>query len=296
MRWSQFYLFTTRESPSDAEVVSHRLMVRSGMLRKLAAGIYTYLPMGWRSVLKLMTIVRREMERAGAIELAMPAIQPAELWEESGRWTQYGKELLRMEDRHQRSFCFGPTHEEVITDVVRRDIKSYRQLPINLYQIQTKFRDEIRPRFGLMRGREFIMKDAYSFDVPTRPALEVVLPGNASLPTAPNLRGLPTRVHRGRGRQRCTIGGSSSHEFMVIAETGESDCRTMRATATTAPMSKRRPRQVGGTDLQERRARVGLWKRSRPPVPPRSMRSQPSSASPAAPDRQGRCSTRVSTR
>src|SRR5947209_164449 len=163
MRWSRFYLYTTREVPNDAEVISHQLMVRAGLIKKVAAGIYTYLPFGWRSLQKLMAIVRREMNAAGAVELSMPAIQPAELWVESGRWQRYGKELLRIKDRHERDFVFGPTHEEVITDTVRRDVKSYRQLPFNLYQIQTKFRDEIRPRFGLMRGREFLMKDAYSF-------------------------------------------------------------------------------------------------------------------------------------
>ena len=219
MRWSQFYLFTTREVPSDAEVVSHQLMVRAGMLRKLAAGIYTYLPLGWRSVLKLMTIVRREMEKAGAVELSMPAIQPAELWEESGRWEKYGKELLRMEDRHQRSFCFGPTHEEVITDVVRRDVKSYRQLPLNLYQIQTKFRDEIRPRFGLMRGREFIMKDAYSFDTDEaslQEAYQAMHRAYCGVFEACELDYTVVEADSG------TIGGSSSHEFMVLADTGES--------------------------------------------------------------------------
>ena len=165
MRWSRYYLYTTREVPNDAEVISHQLMVRTGMIKKLAAGIYTYMPFGWRSLQKFMAIVRREMSAAGAIEMSMPDIQPAELWVESGRWERYGKELLRIRDRHERDFVFGPTHEEVVTDAVRRDVKSYRQLPFNLYQIQTKFRDEIRPRFGLMRGREFIMKDAYSFDI-----------------------------------------------------------------------------------------------------------------------------------
>ena len=219
MRWSQFYLFTTREVPSDAEVVSHQLMVRAGMLRKLAAGIYTYLPLGWRSVLKMMTIVRREMEKAGAVELSMPAIQPAELWEESGRWEKYGKELQRMEDRHQRSFCFGPTHEEVITDVVRRDVKSYRQLPLKLYQIQTNFRDEIRPRFGLMRGREFIMKDAYSFDTDEaslQEAYQAMHRAYCGVFEACELDYTVVEADSG------TIGGSSSHEFMVLADTGES--------------------------------------------------------------------------
>ncbi|HXO18729.1 MAG TPA: aminoacyl--tRNA ligase-related protein, partial [Thermoanaerobaculia bacterium] len=148
MRWSRYYLYTTREVPNDAEVVSHQLMVRAGMIKKVAAGIYSYLPFGWRSLAKLMAIVRRELDAIGAAELTLPAIQPAELWQESGRWQRYGKELLRIKDRHERDFVFGPTHEEVITDIVRRDLKSYRQLPVSLYQIQTKFRDEIRPRFG----------------------------------------------------------------------------------------------------------------------------------------------------
>ncbi len=219
MRWSKYYLFTTREVPNDAEVVSHQLMVRTGMIKKVAAGIYTYLPFGWRSLSKLMTIVRRELDASGCIELSMPAIQPAELWVESGRWERYGKELLRIKDRHERDFVFGPTHEEVITDTVRRDVKSYRQLPFNLYQIQTKFRDEIRPRFGLMRGREFIMKDAYSFHVDA-----------ASLDVAyREMHEAYTRIfracHLDFGAVEAdtgTIGGSASHEFMVVAGTGES--------------------------------------------------------------------------
>src|SRR6266568_5424728 len=163
MRWSEYFLYTLREDPADADVISQKLMIRSGMLRKVAAGIYTYLPLGLRSLKKLEIIVREEMNRAGAIELLMPAIQPGELWMESGRWKLYGRELLRIKDRHDRDFLFAPTAEEVITDTVRDAINSYRQLPVNLYQIQTKFRDEVRPRFGLMRGREFTMKDAYSF-------------------------------------------------------------------------------------------------------------------------------------
>jgi prolyl-tRNA synthetase len=218
-RWSRYYLHTTREVPADAEVISHQLMVRAGMIRKVAAGIYTYLPAGWRSLAKLMTIVRREMEAAGAVELAMPAVQPAELWQESGRWTQYGKELLRIRDRHDREFCFGPTHEEVITDLVRRDVKSYRQLPFNLYQIQTKFRDEIRPRFGLMRGREFLMKDAYSFHATDASLDEGYEAMRAAYRRIFEACGLGyTVVEADSG----TIGGSSSHEFMVTAETGES--------------------------------------------------------------------------
>ena len=219
MRWSQSYIFTAREAPKDAEVVSHRLMVRAGMIRKLAAGIYSYLPLGWRSMEKMMAIVRREMNAAGAAELVMPAIQPAELWQESGRWQAYGVELLRMHDRHQREFCFGPTHEEVVTDIVRRDVKSYRQLPFNLYQIQVKFRDEIRPRFGLMRGREFLMKDAYSFDVDDA-ELDVSYEGmrEAYCKIFEDCGLDYTMVEADTG----TIGGSASHEFMVVADTGES--------------------------------------------------------------------------
>ncbi len=218
-RWSQFYLHTTREVPNDAEVVSHILMVRAGLIKKLAAGIYTYLPAGWKSLGKLAAIVRREMNAAGAVELSMPAVQPAELWQESGRWQKYGKELLRIKDRHDREFCFGPTHEEVITDLVRRDVRSYRQLPFNLYQIQTKFRDEIRPRFGLMRGREFLMKDAYSFGATPEQldeAYEAMRAAYCRIFEACRLD--YTMVEADTG----TIGGSSSHEFMVVAQTGES--------------------------------------------------------------------------
>jgi prolyl-tRNA synthetase len=218
MRWSRYYLFTTREVPKDAEVVSHQLMARSGMIRKVAAGIYSYLPLGWRSIRKLEEIVRRDMVRAGSVELSMPAVHPAELWQESGRWEVYGHLLLRMKDRNDRDFCFGPTHEEVVTDIVRRDVKSYRQLPLNLFQIQTKFRDEIRPRFGLMRGREFIMKDAYTFH-----------PDQASLDEAYEaIRAAYCRIFEACGLRYSmveadsgAIGGASSHEFMVLADTGE---------------------------------------------------------------------------
>jgi prolyl-tRNA synthetase len=219
MRWSRFYLYTTREVPNDAEVVSHQLMVRAGMIKKVAAGIYSYLPLGWRTLNKLMTIVRRELDAAGAVELLMPAIQPAELWQESGRWQRYGKELLRIRDRHERDFVFGPTHEEVITDIVRRDVKSYRQLPFNLYQVQTKFRDEIRPRFGLMRGREFIMKDAYSFHTSAESLDEAYQAmGAAYRQIFEACRLDHTMVEADTG----AIGGSASHEFMVVAATGES--------------------------------------------------------------------------
>ena len=219
MRWSQFYLFTTREVPADAEVVSQKLMVRAGMIKKTAAGIYSYLPFGWRSLQKLMEIVRRELGKGGSVELHMPAIQPAELWIESGRWQKYGKELLRIKDRHERDFCFGPTHEEVITDIVRRDVRSYRQLPFNLFQIQVKFRDEIRPRFGLMRGREFLMKDAYSFHADAASldeAYEAMRQAYCRVFEACKLQYSVVEADTG------SIGGSSSHEFMVLAGSGES--------------------------------------------------------------------------
>lgn len=218
MRWSQYFLFTLREDPADADVISQKLMMRAGMLRKVAAGIYTYLPLGLRSLKKLEVIVREEMNRAGAIELLMPTIQPGELWMESGRWERYGKELLRIKDRHDREFVYAPTAEEVITDTVRDTISSYRQLPVNLYQIQTKFRDEVRPRFGLMRGREFVMKDAYSF----HDSME-------SLGTAYEaMRQAYTNVFHRCGLDHVAveadtgnIGGSASHEFMVLAQSGE---------------------------------------------------------------------------
>jgi len=218
MRWSQYYLFTTREVPSDAEVISHQLMVRAGMIKKVAAGIYTYLPFGWRSIRKLEEIVRRELAVAGSIELTMPVVQPAELWRETGRWEKYGHLLLRLQDRHEREFCFAPTAEEVITDLVRKDVSSYRQLPINLYQIGDKFRDEIRPRFGLMRGREFIMKDAYSFhaDDPSMDATyDAMEAAYRRIFEACELEYTVVEADTGE------IGGSDSHEFMVLADTGE---------------------------------------------------------------------------
>ena len=218
MRYSRYFLPTLREIPADAEVVSHQLMLRAGMVRRIAAGIYDILPMGLRVIRKVENIIREEMNRAGAHELFLPSILPAELWQETGRWDFYGKELLRIRDRHGREFCYGPTHEEIITDLVRRDIRSYRQLPRNLYQIQTKFRDEVRPRFGLMRGREFSMKDAYSFDR-DRKAAELSYEAMRQAYTAIFERcGLQFRaVEADTGK----IGGSLSHEFMVLADTGE---------------------------------------------------------------------------
>ena len=218
MLYSRYFIPTMKETPSDAEVVSHQLMLRAGMIRKLASGIYNYLPLGLRSNRKFENIVREEMNKADAIEMLMPSVQPAELWQESGRWAFYGKELLRFKDRKDAEFCMGPTHEEVITDMVRRELKSYRQMPVIFYQIQSKFRDEIRPRFGLMRGREFIMKDAYSFDVDSAAAdLSYSKMYHAYMRIFERC-GLNFRaVEADTG----SIGGSSSHEFMVLADSGE---------------------------------------------------------------------------
>ncbi len=218
MRSSQMFLPTLRQVPSDAEVVSHQLMLRAGMIRKLTSGVYSYLPLGLRVIKKIERIVREEMNRAGAQEVLLPGVQPGELWQESGRWQEYGKELLRFEDRHGRPYCLGPTHEEVVTDLVRGEVRSYRDLPLNLYQIQTKFRDEIRPRYGLMRGREFIMKDAYSFDADEAGAEASYRAMYEAYRRIFQRCGLKFRaVEADTG----TIGGSFSHEFMVLAETGE---------------------------------------------------------------------------
>lgn len=218
MRYSEMFLPTVREVPSDAETVSHQLMVRAGMIRKLTSGIYSYLPIGFKVIKNLERIIREEMDRAGAQELFLPAVQPAELWQESGRWDMYGKELLRFKDRHNRECCLGPTHEEVITDLVRNEIKTYRQLPKNLYQIQTKFRDEIRPRFGVMRCREFSMKDAYSFDADEAGVDESYRKMYAAYSRIFSRCGLKFRAVEA---QSGNIGGSFSHEFMVLADTGE---------------------------------------------------------------------------
>jgi len=218
MRTSQLLLPTLREDPGEAETVSHRLMLRAGLIRKVAAGIYTYLPLGLRIIRKVEQIVREEMNRADAQELLMPIASPAELWRETGRWDYYGKELIRFKDRHERDFCLGPTHEEVITDLFRREVRSYRQLPLNFYQIQTKFRDEIRPRFGLMRGREFIMKDAYSFDrdeAGARLSYQKMYDAYHRIFARCGLNFRAVEADTG------LIGGTSSHEFMVLADTGE---------------------------------------------------------------------------
>ena len=215
---SRFFLATLKEAPADAELISHKLMVRAGLVRRVAGGIYTWMPLGLRVVRKVEAIVREEMNRAGAIELFMPAVQPAELWQESGRWQKYGPELLRLKDRHERDFCIGPTHEEVITDIARREIRSYRQLPVHFYQIQTKFRDEIRPRFGVMRGREFIMKDGYSFHAHLTDLQREYR----------NMYDTYTRIFtrlglkfRAVAADPGTIGGTGSQEFHVLAESGE---------------------------------------------------------------------------
>lgn len=218
MRTSQFLLSTLKETPADAEIISHQLMLRAGMIRRVAAGIYNWLPLGLRVLRKVETIIREEMDRAGAQELLMPAIQPAEFWQESGRWEEYGPELLRLTDRHQREFCFGPTHEEVITDLIRREIRSYRQLPATFYQIQTKFRDEIRPRFGVMRAREFLMKDAYSFHSNTESldqTYDIMHDAYSRIFTRLGLEYRPVEADSG------AIGGNASHEFHVLADAGE---------------------------------------------------------------------------
>jgi len=218
MRTSRLLLATLKETPADAEVISHKLMLRAGMIRKLAAGLYTWLPLGLRVLRKVETIVREEMDRAGAQEVLMPAVQPAELWQESGRWEDMGAEMLRLKDRHQREFCFGPTHEEVITDLIRNELRSYKQLPANFYQIQTKFRDERRPRFGVMRAREFLMKDAYSFHLDMASLEETYQVMHEAYCRIFDRIGLSYRpVLADTG----AIGGSGSHEFHVLADSGE---------------------------------------------------------------------------
>ena len=218
MRTTQFPIHTLKEVPADAEVISHQLMLRAGMIRKLASGLYTWLPLGLRVLRKVEAIVREEMNRAGAIELLMPAVQPAELWQETGRWQKYGAELLRLQDRHQRAFCIGPTHEEIITDLARDTLRSYRQLPVNYYQIQTKFRDERRPRFGALRAREFLMKDAYSFHA-DQTSLQATYDAMYAAYTAIFTRcGL---TFRAVAADNGSIGGQASHEFHVLAEAGE---------------------------------------------------------------------------
>jgi prolyl-tRNA synthetase len=249
MRYSEMFLPTGREIPSDAELISHQLMIRAGMMRKLTGGIYSYLPFGYRAIRKVEQIVREEMNRAGAQEVFLPMVQPAELWQESGRWVHYGKELLRFRDRHEREYCLGPTHEEVITDLVRHEIKTYRQLPRNLYQIQTKFRDEIRPRFGVMRCREFGMKDAYSFDADEAGAeisYRKMFEAYKRIFTRCGLNFRPVEADSG------TIGGSYSHEFMVIADSGEDGivfCGACHYAANLEKAETVKPAERKDTDL-----------------------------------------------
>ena len=248
MRWSKTFIPTLKEEPADAEVVSHKLLVRAGFIRQISRGIYDYLPLAIRVIRKIETIVREEMDRAGAQELLLPIASPAELWQESGRWEVYGKELFRFKDRHDRDFCLGPTHEEVITDLVRRVVRSYRELPFNLYQIQTKFRDEVRPRFGLMRGREFIMKDAYSFHTDVQDLqreYENMFQTYTRIFTRCDLRFRPVEADTG------AIGGSQSHEFQVLAESGEDAIVSCNRCQYAANVQKAeiKPRRPAGRDV-----------------------------------------------
>jgi prolyl-tRNA synthetase len=245
MRLSHYPILTLKEVPADAEVVSHQLMLRAGMIRRLAAGLYVWLPMGLRTLRKVEHIVREEMNRAGALELCMPTVQPAELWKESGRWSQYGPELLRFKDRHDREFAYGPTHEEVITDIARRELRSYKQLPVNFYQIQSKFRDEIRPRFGVMRAREFLMKDAYSFHIDEASLAEGYRLMFEAYSRIFARMGLKFRAVQADGG---SIGGTTTQEFHVLADSGEdaiafSDAddyaANLEMAATQAPTAKR---------------------------------------------------------
>ena len=255
MRYSNYFIPTYKEVPSDAEVISHQLMLRAGMIRKLTSGIYTYLPTGLRSIKKVENIIREEMNRAGAIEILMPSVQPGELWQESGRWDFYGRELLRFKDRHNRDTCFGPTHEEVITDLAKREIHSYKQMPINFYQIQTKFRDEIRPRFGLMRAREFIMKDAYSFDADEEGAnlsYEIMYETYTRIFQRCGLRFRAVEADTG------TIGGSYSHEFMVLSDTGEDQIVNCRNCKYAANLERAEVRLSGKSPESEKDAMMSI--------------------------------------
>ena len=245
MRYSQLFLPTLKETPAEAEVISHRLMLRAGFIRKLSAGVYTYLPYGLAALRRVEQIVREEMNRAGAQELLMPMVQPADLWKETGRYEKYGPELLRFTDRHERESCLGPTHEEVITDIVRRELHSYRDLPVNLYQIQTKFRDEIRPRFGLMRGREFVMKDAYSFDVSDEQAEVSYMKMYEAYKRIFTRCGLTFRAVQADSG---AIGGNFSQEFMVLAKTGEDTIVVCTACEYAANMEKAEVRISAGED------------------------------------------------
>ena len=255
MRWSQTLIPTVKEDPADAEVISHKLLVRAGMIRQISRGIYDYLPLALKVIRKVEKIVREEMDRAGAQELLLPIASPAELWQESGRWEVYGKELMRFKDRHERNFCLGPTHEEVITDLIRRVVRSYRELPFNLYQIQTKFRDEVRPRFGLMRGREFIMKDAYSFHTDGQDGqreYENMFATYKRIFSRCGLQFRPVEADTG------AIGGSQSHEFQVLAESGEDAIVSCNRCDYAANVQKAeiKPRRPAGRDLTKASPRL----------------------------------------
>lgn len=248
MRQSKYFINTLRQTPSDAEVISHKLMMRASMIKKVASGVYTYLPLALRAIRKFEAIVRKHMNAAGAIELLMPTVQPSELWKESKRWDHYGKELLRFKDRHDHEFCLGPTHEEVITNLVANTINTYKQLPVNLYQIQTKFRDEVRPRFGLMRGREFVMKDAYSFDIDSKGAEESYKKMHAAYSNIFTECGFEFKIV---DADSGSIGGSFSHEFMLIAESGEDEIIYCDSCNYAANVEKAEisPEQPGGAGI-----------------------------------------------
>ena len=251
MRRSKYLLNTLKETPKEAVVISHQLMLRTCMIKQLASGIYTYMPFALRSIRKIERIIRQELDRAGSIELLMPSIQPADLWTESGRWKNYGKELLRMKDRKENEFCYGPTHEEVVTDVVRRELRSYKELPLNLYQIQTKFRDEVRPRFGLMRGREFIMKDAYSFDVDEEccdASYWLMYEAYKRIFSRCGLNFRPVEADSG------LIGGDYTHEFHVLANSGEDEilsCNQCDYAANVERCEVRQPAAFSGPELNK---------------------------------------------
>ncbi|MBP6562444.1 MAG: proline--tRNA ligase [Neisseriaceae bacterium] len=255
MKSSQFFISTLKNAPAEAELPSHQLMLRAGFVKRIASGLYSWMPMGLRVMRKVEAVVREEMNRAGAVELLMPAVQPAELWQESGRWDFYGKELLRLKDRHERDFCVGPTHEEVITDIARKEINSYKQMPLNFYQVQTKFRDEVRPRFGVMRAREFVMKDAYSFDVDEAAMAVSYQKMYDAYCRIFNRLGL---VYRPVAADGGTIGGSHSHEFQVLADSGEdliaysteSDyAANLEMAATLMPVGERAPASAALTKI-----------------------------------------------
>ncbi|MDH3342735.1 MAG: proline--tRNA ligase, partial [Gammaproteobacteria bacterium] len=253
MYLSKFPISTVKETPADAEISSHQLMLRAGLIRRLASGLYSWLPLGVRVLRKVENIVREEMDKSGGLEVLMPTVQPAELWQESGRWEQYGPELLRFNDRHGREFCYGPTHEEIITDLARRELSSYKQLPINYYQIQTKFRDEVRPRFGVMRSREFLMKDAYSFHANQESLQETY---DVMYQTYSDIFNRLSLKFRAVMADSGSIGGNSSHEFHVLADSGEDALAVSNESEYAANVEKaetiasNEPRPVASAEMQ----------------------------------------------